>query len=61
MQEGRGITDENWINSSCYYNRYFMEHTQVGDTKYELLDISMKSPKEVADDVINWVHGKVFV
>ena len=42
-------------------NRYFMEHTQVGDTKYELLDISMKSPKEVADDVINWVHGKVFV
>ena len=61
MQEGRGITDENWINSSCDYNRYFMEHTQVGDTKYELLDISMKSPKEVADDVINWVHGKVFV
>ena len=38
-----------------------VEHTQVGDTKYELLDISMKSPKEVADDVINWVHGKVFV
>ena len=61
MQEGRGITDENWIDSSCDYNRYFMEHTQVGDTKYELLDISMKSPKEVADDVINWVHGKVFV
>ena len=57
MQEGRGITDENWINSSCDYNRYFMEHTQVGDTKYELLDISMKSPKEVADDVINWVVG----
>ena len=59
MQEGRGITDDNWINSSCDYNRYFMEHDRIGDTKYELLDISTKDPREVADYVINWVQGKV--
>ena len=51
----------NKVKSKCCGIKDFMEHTQVGDTKYELLDISMKSPKEVADDVINWVHGKVFV
>lgn len=61
MQDGRGITDDNWISSSCDYNRYFMEHTQVGDTKYEIFDISSKTPKEVADYVINWVQKKVCV
>ncbi len=58
MQEGRGITGDNWINSSCDYNRYFMEHDRIGDTKYELLDISTKDPREVADYVVNWVQGK---
>lgn len=58
MQEGRGITDENWINSSCDYNRYFMEHDHHGDTKYELLDITMKAPGEVADYVEEWVKVK---
>ena len=61
MQDGRGITDDNWISSSWDYNRYFMEHTQVGDTKYEIFDISSKTPKEVADYVINWVQKKVCV
>lgn len=61
MQEGRGITDDNWINSSCDYNRYFMEHDRIGDTKYELLDISTKDPREVADYVVNWVQGKICV
>ena len=59
MKEGRGITDDKWINSSCDYNRYFMEHERIGDTQYELLDISAKKPREVADYVINWVQEKV--
>ena len=55
MQKGRGITDENWINGSCDYNRYFMEHDSLGDMKFETLDITEKSPEEVADCVIEWV------
>lgn len=55
MQEGRGITDENWLNSSSDYNRYFMEHDSLGDTKFEIFDITDKEPGDVADYVLEWV------
>lgn len=58
MQQGRGITDENWIQGSCDYNRYFMEHNQLGDTKYEVFDITDREPPEVADYVMEWVMKK---
>lgn len=56
MQEGRGIADENWISSSCDYNRYFMEHDHLGTTKFKTFDITDKEPGEVADYVIEWVR-----
>lgn len=59
MQEGRGITDDNRISSSCDYNRYFKEHTQIGDTKFEILDISTKASEEVADYVVSWVKKRL--
>lgn len=55
MQEGRGITDENWLKGSSDYNRYFMEHDSLGDTKFETFDITGKEPREVADYVVEWV------
>lgn len=55
MQEGRGITDENWLKGSSDYNRYFMEHDSLGDTKFETFDITGKEPGEVADYVVEWV------
>ena len=63
MQEGRGITDDNWINSSCDYNRdynrYFKEHTQIRDTKFEILVISTKASEEVADYVVSRVKKRL--
>lgn len=59
MREGRGITDENWVNGSCDYNRYFMEHDHLGDTRYEVLDITDKEPHAVADYVMEWVKGNM--
>lgn len=56
MQEGRNITDENWLNSSSDYNRYFMEHDSIGDTAFETFDITGKEPDKVADYVVEWVH-----
>ncbi len=56
MQEGRQITDENWIQSSVDYNQYFMEHDHIGDTVFETFDITGKSKKEVADYVIHWMR-----
>ena len=56
MKEGRGITDENWIQSSVDYNEYFRTHDYHGDTYFEAFDISGKAVEEVADYVIKWVE-----
>lgn len=56
MNEGRGITDEGWIQSSVDYNEYFRTHDHHGDTYFETFDISGKAPAEVADYVIEWVE-----
>ena len=59
MTKGRGITDEGWIQSSADYNRYFMTHNQIGEQKFETLDITDLSADEVADRVEAWVKGKM--
>lgn len=56
MKEGRGITDENWIQSSVDYNEYFKTHKKLGDMDFETFDISGKDVPEVADYVIEWVR-----
>ena len=56
MQEGRGITDENWLKGSSDYNRYFIEHDSLGDTRFESFDITDKEPGVVADYVVEWVN-----
>ena len=58
MKEGRGITDENWIQGSVEYNEYFRTHDRHGDTVFETFDISGKGVEEVAEYVIEWVKGK---
>lgn len=59
MQDGRGITDENWLKGSSDYNRYFMEHDNLGETRFEKLDITDRAPGEVSDYVIEWMNRSV--
>lgn len=59
MQDGRGITDENWLQGSSDYNRYFMEHDSLGETRFEKLDITDRAPGEVSDYVIEWMNRSV--
>lgn len=54
MKEGRGITDEAWIEGSVGYNEYLRTHKSLGSLEYETLDITDRSPTEVADAVIEW-------
>lgn len=58
MRGGRGITDEGWIQGSVDYNHYFKTHCLLGDTSFEIYDISGKTPPEAADYVIKWVNSK---
>lgn len=61
MTEGRGITDEGWLQSSADYNRYFQTHTTLGDTAFDTFDITGKSVGEVADYVEAWVKQHLTV
>ncbi len=55
MTEGRGITDERWLNGSREYNEYFRTHNELGDVHFDKLDITRLSPVEAAEQVLNWV------
>lgn len=57
MTEGRGITDENWINSSVDYNNYFKTHTKIDDMSFDTFDITGKNVSETADHVEKWVNS----
>jgi broad-specificity NMP kinase len=54
MINGRGITDSGWIEDSVGYNQYLRTHNTLGELSYETLDITNKTPAEVADAVIEW-------
>lgn len=56
MREGRGIQDENWIQSSIDYNEYFKTHNTLGETAFETFDITGKTVAETADYVVEWVR-----
>ena len=58
MTEGRGITNEEWINSSVEYNEYFRTHEKIGEVPFSTIDIENKSPLEVAKCVLNWLDSK---
>lgn len=59
MQEGRGITDPGWIQSSVDYNRYFQTHTEIGDLHFDVCDIEGKNTDEAADMVQDWICKKL--
>ena len=59
MTEGRGITDERWLNGSREYNEYFRTHNELGDVHFDKLDITRLSPDEAAEQVLNWVNKQL--
>ena len=59
MTEGRGITDESWLNGSREYNAYFCTHDVLGDVRFDTLDITRLSPAEVAEQVLVWMNTQL--
>lgn len=55
MTEGRGISDEGWLNGSRNYNEYFRTHDTLGDICFDKLDITNLTPDEAARQVRAWV------
>lgn len=59
MTEGREINDEGWIRSSIEYNEYFRTHDVIGDTGFDKIDCSCKTPVEVAEIVLEWLERSI--
>lgn len=59
MSQGRGITDEEWIQSSVQYNNYFKTHTMIYDVKFDICDTEGKRTDEIVDDVKKWIKTKL--
>ena len=58
MTEGRGITDERWLEGSREYNEYFRTHDELGDVRFDMLDITRLSPDEAAEQVYAWMQSQ---
>ncbi|MCR5836969.1 MAG: AAA family ATPase [Lachnospiraceae bacterium] len=56
MMEGRNIEDESWIQGSIDYNEYLRTHNSIEDTKYDKMDCSAETPKEIAEKVLEWLE-----
>lgn len=59
MTEGRHITDERWLEGSREYNEYFRTHDELGDVRFDKLDITRLSPDEAAEYVRAWVTAQL--
>lgn len=59
MTESRGISDEDWIQSSVDYNRYFMEHDRIDSLGYDRLDTGPLTVEEAAREVHAWLRRKM--
>lgn len=59
MTEGRGITDEGWLNGSREYNAYFRTHDALGDVRFDKLDITRLTPHEAAEQVLAWMNRQL--
>lgn len=59
MTEGRHITDERWLEGSREYNEYFRTHDELGDVRFDMLDITRLSPDEAAEYVHTWVTAQL--
>ena len=59
MTEGRGITDERWLNGSRDYNEYFRTHDILADVRFDKLNITRLSPAAAAEQVLAWMNRKL--
>lgn len=59
MMWGRGIADEEWIQSSVDYNNFFKTHTSINDMPFDICDTEGKDLKEVVEEVKKWITEKM--
>ena len=59
MKEGRGVTDEGWIDSSVQFNRWLWENAGTTTPPITLLDTSALTPEEAGDAIDRWIRSRL--
>ena len=59
MKNGRGITEEDWLNGSANFNRWLKEHADKTDPPMTLLDITGKTTAEAAESLEQWILSRL--
>jgi hypothetical protein len=56
MSEGRMITDENWVRSSCEFNQWLIDHANDTSPHMMLVNSTGKTVPEVAAEIDMLIH-----
>lgn len=56
METGRGIADENWINSSVTFNEWLKTHADKTEPNMAIIDNTTLSPAETAQKIDEWIR-----
>ncbi len=59
MREGRGVSDENWINNSVDFNRWLKRQSKEAMSCITLIDNSNTSPAQAAKIADDWIMEKL--
>jgi len=58
MTEGRGISDQGWLEGSQNYNEYFRQQDRLGEVSFDTLDVTCTAPDDAARKVLSWLESK---
>lgn len=56
LADGRGVTDEGWIQSSLSFNRWLIENGEKNSPRIALLNTSDLSPQQAAAGIDRWIR-----
>lgn len=59
MREGRGITDQGWIDSSVHFNRWLRENADKTAPKITLLDETERTLEESVEFAQQWIMDRI--
>ena len=59
MREGRGITDQGWIDSSVDFNRWLRENADKTAPKITLLDETERTLEESVEFAHQWIMDRI--
>lgn len=61
LTQGRGVTDEKWIESSMHFNRWLRENGRTASPSIEIVDATALTPEETSERIEKWIREKMAV